>query len=84
MGPAMTRLRAARVAFPVLFSALLLEALAACDPPPPPKAAPPPPAAPSPPPAPATKMKMICRSSQTGVKAECGTPGAVMVGMEPA
>ena len=27
--------------------------------------------------------KMICRNSQTGAKAECGTPGAVMVGMEP-
>ena len=26
--------------------------------------------------------KMVCRNSQSGAKAECGTPNAVMVGME--
>jgi hypothetical protein len=39
-------------------------------------------AAPAPPPA--KPMKMVCRNSQSGAKAECGTPNAVMVGMEPA
>jgi hypothetical protein len=38
-------------------------------------------AAPAPP---AKPMKMVCRNSQTGANAECGTPNAVMVGMEPA
>ncbi len=33
--------------------------------------------------APPKLQKMICRNSQTGAKAECGTPNAVMVGMEP-
>ena len=33
-------------------------------------------------PAPAKKVTMICRNSQTGAKAECGTPNAVMVGMK--
>jgi len=42
-------------------------------------AAPPPVAAP---PAPAKKYTMVCRNSQNGKKAECGTPGAVMVGMK--
>jgi hypothetical protein len=28
-------------------------------------------------------MVMVCRNSQTGQKAECGTPNAVMVGMKP-
>ena len=32
--------------------------------------------------APAKKVTMICRNSQTGAKAECGTPNAVMVGMK--
>ncbi len=36
------------------------------------------------PPAPPPKMmRMICRNSQDGRKVECGTPNAVMVGMEP-
>jgi hypothetical protein len=35
------------------------------------------------PPAPAPAMEMVCRNSQTGAKAECGSPGAVMVGMKP-
>jgi hypothetical protein len=38
-------------------------------------------AAPAPP---AKPMKMICKNSQNGLKAACGTPSAVMVGMEPA
>jgi hypothetical protein len=29
-------------------------------------------------------MVMICRDSRTGLKIECGKPGAVMVGMKPA
>jgi hypothetical protein len=33
-------------------------------------------------PAPANKVIMICRNSQTGAKAECGAPNAVMVGMK--
>jgi hypothetical protein len=32
---------------------------------------------------PAKPMKMVCRNSKTGAKAECGSPNAVMVGMEP-
>jgi hypothetical protein len=28
-------------------------------------------------------MKMVCRNSQTGAKAQCGSPNAVMVGMAP-
>jgi hypothetical protein len=35
-------------------------------------------------PPPAQPMKMVCRNSQSGKKAVCGTPNAVMVGMEPA
>jgi len=45
--------------------------------------APAPTAAPAPPPPPAKNMVMVCRNSQTGEKAACGTPGAVMVGMKP-
>ena len=34
-------------------------------------------------PAPPAKMEtMVCRNSQTGASAECGTPNAVMVGMK--
>jgi hypothetical protein len=63
---------------------LLLLALAACSPAPvhqattPAKVAP----TPAPPPPPAKKATMICRNSQTGAKAECGTPNAVMVGIK--
>lgn len=32
---------------------------------------------------PAQTMVMVCRNSQTGQKAECGSPDAVMVGMKP-
>jgi hypothetical protein len=58
----------------------------ACSPAPPPAApkAPAVPAAvaaPAPPPS-ARKTVMICRNSQTGANAECGTPNAVMVGMK--
>lgn len=54
--------------------------LSACSAPPPaaPKPAPAAAAAPAPP---AKKAVMVCRNSQTGAKAECGTPNAVMVGM---
>jgi invasion protein IalB len=45
-----------------------------------PSAAAPPPAAA--PPAPAKHYTMVCRNSQNGRKAECGTPNAVMVGMK--
>jgi hypothetical protein len=34
------------------------------------------------PPAAAKKAVMVCRNSQTGAKAECGTPNAVMVGIK--
>ena len=55
--------------------------LGACSPPP--AAAPKPAAAAVDRPAPPAKAAvMICRNSQTGAKAECGTPGAVMVGMK--
>ena len=58
-------------------------ALAACSPAPQRQAAAPTAApAPPPPPPPAKKATMICRNSQTGAKAECGTPNAVMVGMK--
>jgi hypothetical protein len=71
-----------------IFSVLALTfALGACSKPadtaaPTPVAAAQPAAAPAaPPPKP---MKMVCRNSQTGANAECGSPNAVMVGMEPA
>ncbi|MDB5479268.1 MAG: hypothetical protein JWO83_321 [Caulobacteraceae bacterium] len=66
-------------------SFLALAALGACSkpaepaPPPAPAAA----AQPAPAPAPAKPMKMVCRNSQTGADAKCGTPNAVMVGMQP-
>jgi hypothetical protein len=31
----------------------------------------------------AQNMVMVCRNSQTGEKADCGSPNAVMVGMKP-
>jgi hypothetical protein len=34
-------------------------------------------------PPPARPMKMVCRNSQDGRKVPCGSPNAVMVGMEP-
>ncbi len=46
---------------------------------------PPPPQNAAPPPTPATPAKMVtmvCRNSQTGASAECGTPNAVMVGVK--
>lgn len=49
----------------------------------PPDAAPTPaPAPPTSPTAPAHKPRMICRDSQTGAKAKCGAPNAVLVGVE--
>jgi len=57
-------------------------ALAACSPAPQRQAAAPAVAPAPPPPPPAKKATMICRNSQTGAKAECGTPNAVMVGMK--
>ena len=33
--------------------------------------------------APPKRYKMVCRNSQTGAAAACGTPGAVMVGIKP-
>ena len=60
-------------------------ALSACGPAPGTADAPPPPvsaasvAAP-----PAKPMVMVCKNSQTGADAKCGTPAAVMVGMKPA
>jgi hypothetical protein len=65
-------------ALPILLGAL---ALTACqktvpaNPPPPPQAA-------APAPAPAKMVTMVCRNSQTGASAECGTPNAVMVGVK--
>ena len=59
-------------------------ALSACSPPPRAavsKPSPAPVATPAPPP-PAKKAIMVCRNSQTGAKAECGAPNAVMVGMK--
>lgn len=38
--------------------------------------------APTMPPGPKHKPKMICRDSQTGAKAKCGAPNAVLVGVE--
>ena len=40
-------------------------------------------AAPAPTPAaPAKMVTMVCRNSQSGASAECGTPNAVMVGVK--
>jgi len=68
---------------------LMSAGLTACDRggpqvgyPPPAAAIIPPPPAPKPPPA--KPMVMVCKSSRTGLSAECGTSGAVMVGMKPA
>jgi hypothetical protein len=36
-----------------------------------------------PPAPPARNYVMVCKSSRTGLKARCGTPDAVMVGMKP-
>jgi hypothetical protein len=36
----------------------------------------------TPPAAPAKRYVMVCKSSRTGLKAQCGTPDAVMVGMK--
>ncbi|HEY2178802.1 MAG TPA: hypothetical protein VGH15_09495 [Caulobacteraceae bacterium] len=70
----------------LVIAAIACGLAAACSPAPPPAApkapAAPAAAAPAPPPTPARKTVMICRNSQTGAKAECGTPGAVMVGMK--
>ena len=69
-----------------LVAVACLLALAACSPAPVHQAAAPAPKAavapPPPPPPPAKKATMICRNSQTGAKAECGTPNAVMVGIK--
>jgi hypothetical protein len=63
--------------------ALCTLALAACSPAPVHQAPATPAATPAPPPPPpAKKATMICRDSQTGAKAECGTPNAVMVGIK--
>jgi len=60
---------------------LVLVAPAACERPHP---APPPVVATAPAPAPPLRRyMMVCKSSRTGLKAQCGTPDAVMVGMKP-
>jgi hypothetical protein len=66
-------------------SIVALAALGACSKSPETAPTPAPVAAAQPAPAaPAAKpMKMVCRNSQTGAKAVCGSPNAVMVGMEP-
>lgn len=58
-----------------------LTGVCACSPTPPQNTPAPPAAAPPPP---ARPMVMICKNSQTGADAACGTPNAVMVGMKPA
>jgi len=63
--------------------ALALASLGGCDQPAPPRAPAPAPAPAAPPSPPAKMAKMVCRNSQTGAKAECGTPNAVMVGVAP-
>ena len=72
-------------AFALILSVL---ALAACQPNTVPAnpplhevSAPPPTGGPSIP-APAKNVIMVCRNSQTGATAECGTPNAVMVGVK--
>ncbi len=47
-----------------------------------PVSAPAPPPSPPPAAARAKKPRMICRDSQTGAKARCGAPNAVLVGVE--
>ena len=61
----------------------LAATLSACSKSPPPAPAPVAAAQPTAAAPPAKPMKMVCRNSQTGADAKCGTPGAVMVGMEP-
>jgi hypothetical protein len=61
--------------------ALVLVGCSRPTPPPPPPTAPAV-AAPAPPPPPAKKAVMVCRNSQTGAKARCGTPNAIMVGVK--
>ncbi len=72
--------------FPIVVCGLALIPLGACAPhSQAPQSAPAPTAAPpaaASPPLPAKHAKMICRNSQTGGKAECGTPNAVMVGIK--
>jgi hypothetical protein len=61
---------------------LAATALAACQPKTVPANPPVPPQAAAPPPPPAKMATMVCRNSQTGASAECGTPNAVMVGIK--
>jgi hypothetical protein len=61
----------------VVILTLAIAAIASCSPAPAPRPAA---AAPAPTPPP-RKATMICRNSQTGASAECGTPNAVMVGI---
>ena len=63
----------------LLLFILTLDALTGCERAPAARQA----VAPPPPPPPAKNMVMVCRNSQTGQKAACGTPNAVMVGMKP-
>ena len=67
----------------IIASLAVAGAIGACSRPPAPAAPPKPAPAPASTPAPAAKnATMICRNSQTGAKAECGTPNAVMVGIK--
>jgi hypothetical protein len=72
-------------AFTLVVIAGSLAALCACSPAktPPPAQASVPAAATAPPPPAARPMKMVCRSSQTGLDVPCGSANAVMVGMKP-
>ena len=78
------------IRIPLPFAALSIAALAAlttlnaCSKPAESTPAPAPAAAAQPAPPPAKPMKMVCRNSQTGADAKCGSPNAVMVGMAPA
>jgi hypothetical protein len=70
----------------LILATLLLVATAACERPSQPPTPPAPPVSPTPPAPPAPPAKtyvMVCKSSRTGLKAKCGTPDAVMVGMKP-
>jgi hypothetical protein len=66
----------------LILMALVVAAPAACERPHPAPRAAPVVVAPAPPP-PAPRYVMVCKSSRTGLKARCGTPDAVMVGMKP-
>ncbi len=69
----MTRSRASSCFLAAMLVVACQRKTVPANPPPPPQAAAP---------APVKMETMVCRNSQTGASAECGTPNAVMVGVK--